>query len=288
VVATAQSLGLYVVGFAWVVLAYAAHTRRRALAAAGALLAAVQVAWLVPEVHPQGRVDLAALTAPHLRVFSANLRVDNTHIAAVVAEIRAADPDVLSLQEYDTENRAAFEASGLLAAYPYQVTFEQDSVFGALLASRVPFRRTSAIEVGERGMPLGILDTPIGPVAVACVHLNRPITTEEYRLWASQNDVLRIMVRDRTEPMILAGDFNATTQNGPFRAVLRAGIVDAHQSLGDGLSSSWPKVGPLPRLLRLDHVLVTPELVVTRVRNGRGAGSDHAPVIADIALVGRA
>jgi endonuclease/exonuclease/phosphatase (EEP) superfamily protein YafD len=36
--------------------------------------------------------------------------------------------------------------------------------------------------------------------------------------------------------------------------------------------------------MRLDHVLVTPEVTVQSVREGVGRGSDHRPIIADLVL----
>jgi endonuclease/exonuclease/phosphatase (EEP) superfamily protein YafD len=41
---------------------------------------------------------------------------------------------------------------------------------------------------------------------------------------------------------------------------------------------------PLPPV-RLDHVLLSPELGCTAVREGEGRGSDHRPVIADLVLL---
>jgi endonuclease/exonuclease/phosphatase (EEP) superfamily protein YafD len=36
---------------------------------------------------------------------------------------------------------------------------------------------------------------------------------------------------------------------------------------------------------RIDHVLTTDGLVVTRIGVGEGRGSDHRPLIADVAVV---
>jgi endonuclease/exonuclease/phosphatase family metal-dependent hydrolase len=38
-------------------------------------------------------------------------------------------------------------------------------------------------------------------------------------------------------------------------------------------------------LLRLDHVLVSPGVEVQAIQEGVGQGSDHRPVIADLALL---
>jgi endonuclease/exonuclease/phosphatase family metal-dependent hydrolase len=37
--------------------------------------------------------------------------------------------------------------------------------------------------------------------------------------------------------------------------------------------------------MRLDHVLVSPGVETRSIREGRGEGSDHRPIIADLALL---
>ena len=139
---------------------------------------------------------------------------------------------------------------------------------------------------GGISMPQAIVETELGPILVVCVHTNRPVTAKEYPGWAAQHHAFAELVATRTMPVVLAGDFNATTSHRPFRDLLDAGLTDAHRALGQGLSSSWPNDRAYPPLIRIDHILTTPEVVVTSIRNGRGRGSDHVPMIADVALVG--
>lgn len=284
VVATAQALTLYLLLPAWGVLGFAWTTRRRALGAAAAVVALAQVVWTVPEVRaatpaPPGQ-------APRLRVFSANLLYRNTRIAELAEEIRASGADLVLLQEYDRANREAIESSGALAAYPYRSEHREDSPFGALIASRAPLLDASVIDIGGIEMPRAVLATAIGPVEVVCVHTKRPVTAAEHDGWVAEHEALAVLVRSRVHPLVLAGDFNATTAHRPFRDLLDAGIVDAHRARGDGLSNSWPRDRHYPPLVRIDHVLATAEIAVAAVHNGTGRGSDHIPVRAELALVG--
>jgi hypothetical protein len=48
--------------------------------------------------------------------------------------------------------------------------------------------------------------------------------------------------------------------------------------------NTWPDGGFLPRLLDLDHVLVSPGLVVLGVSERSGLGSDHEALVTDIAV----
>jgi endonuclease/exonuclease/phosphatase (EEP) superfamily protein YafD len=287
-VATAESLTLYLMLPSWLVVGFAIGTRQRALFAVGVLLASTHLVWLYPEVHAGVPISRAARGAQTLRVFTANLLDENHDVRGIVDEVRTSGADIVLLQELGRQNRAVLGASGVLDAYPYRIEFVQDSPFGALLASKLPFVDADLVDIGGLTMPHAVVTTAIGPVEVICVHTNRPVTRTEFRGWTAQHAALAARVRARTMPLIFAGDFNATTSHRPFRDLLGAGITDANRARGEGLSNSWPNDRAFPPLIRIDHVLATSELVPRHVRNGTGAGSDHVPLVVDLALVGRA
>jgi endonuclease/exonuclease/phosphatase (EEP) superfamily protein YafD len=284
-VAMAQSTLPHVLLPAWAAAGFALVSRRRALAVVAGAVAVAHLAWLLPEVRIAVPVDDDVRAAPQLTVFSANLLLRNERIADLIAEIRDVDADIVALQEYDRANRRAVESSGVLDAYQHRIEAPADTPFGALLASKVPFVASDLVDIGGRPVPRAVLGSAIGPIEVLNVHLSRPDV--DFDGWKAQHRDLSQRVRGRTIPMIVAGDFNATTSHRPFRDLLGAGLVDAHRARGDGLSTSWPNDrGLLPPVVRIDHLLTTDELVVRSVRNGTGAGSDHLPIVADVALVG--
>jgi endonuclease/exonuclease/phosphatase family metal-dependent hydrolase len=87
--------------------------------------------------------------------------------------------------------------------------------------------------------------------------------------------------------VVLAGDFNATRGHRPFERLLRAGVRDAHDVTGTGWQPTWRAgSGQLRRrvALRIDHVLASPTFAITGYHLGTCDGSDHHPVIADLAL----
>jgi len=50
---------------------------------------------------------------------------------------------------------------------------------------------------------------------------------------------------------------------------------------------TWPSdLRVLPPLARLDHVLVSDAITVVSVREGPGRGSDHLPLLAELAFTG--
>ena len=285
-VAAVQSFTLYLLFPAWLALGFAIGARKRGLTAVSGFLVLTHVVLLYPEMHAGLDISREARDAPTIRVIDANLWQENVRVDEIIDEVRSSGADIVLLQEYGKANRRAFQESGVLDAYPFQLEFEQDSPFGALIASKLPFLESSLADIGGIEMPHAVVDTAIGPVDVISVHANRPVTAAENRGWTAQHAELAHLVRTRTRPLVLGGDFNATTSHRPFRDLLHAGITDAHRALGQGLSNSWPNDRRYPPLIRIDHLLTTREIVPLHIRNGTGAGSDHVPFIADLALVG--
>ena len=82
----------------------------------------------------------------------------------------------------------------------------------------------------------------------------------------------------------VVGDFNSTRWNPPFGDLLAAGLHDAHESVGQGLSRSWPNLGfPVP-LMRLDHALVNDKVGVVSVHDVDVPGSDHIGFVTELAV----
>jgi endonuclease/exonuclease/phosphatase (EEP) superfamily protein YafD len=78
---------------------------------------------------------------------------------------------------------------------------------------------------------------------------------------------------------IVAGDFNATPRSLMLRTLLERGDL----KLASGLAT-WPATFGLPQIA-IDHIMVSPALrILAPARIGASAGSDHYPVIADIAV----
>jgi endonuclease/exonuclease/phosphatase (EEP) superfamily protein YafD len=86
-------------------------------------------------------------------------------------------------------------------------------------------------------------------------------------------------------PMIVAGDLNASEPSPVIRMLLATGVRDAFSSAGWGYGYT---LGHALRLgfsfLRIDHVLVSPEIGVADAFPGGRQASEHRPVIADLLL----
>lgn len=139
-------------------------------------------------------------------------------------------------------------------------------------------------------MVRAVADVEGTPVRIFNIHCKAPMRRRWIPIWKEQLGEMRAAVEASAEPVIMAGDFNSTHGHAPFRRLLRGGLLrDAHVDAGRGLlATTWPRGGRVvPPLFRIDHVLLTDGIEVVAVREGQGHGSDHRPVIADLAFPGR-
>ncbi len=91
-------------------------------------------------------------------------------------------------------------------------------------------------------------------------------------------------MRSQTTPLIVAGDFNMTPWTVKLQRITSATGLKRYNTF----HPTWPLRVRGVRLLPFaatDNVLASPEFTAISVRAGPDLGSDHRPVVADIALV---
>lgn len=101
----------------------------------------------------------------------------------------------------------------------------------------------------------------------------------------TQAHALAADVAGHTRPLILAGDLNASETSPVIRTLLDRGLRDAFSSAGHGYGYTHGHALKLGiSFLRIDHILVSPEIGVTDAFPGGWQASEHRPVIADLLL----
>jgi endonuclease/exonuclease/phosphatase (EEP) superfamily protein YafD len=223
--------------------------------------------------------------ALHFRLFTANVYAFNTTPNPISDEIRSATPDVVFLQEAGSVFLQLVDASGAVAALPYRVVVPGRETFAGLLASRWPLVDTEVVELA--GRPIIIRATAMtenGPLRLYSVHTISPVGGDRQK-WIDELDYVVDALRAEPGPVLVGGDFNATWGNKGFRKVLDVGLTDAAAARGRPLQMTWPRDRRVvPPVIRIDHVLTTAGLTVTAIRTGQGKGSDHRPLVADVAF----
>jgi len=112
-----------------------------------------------------------------------------------------------------------------------------------------------------------------------------PLNESQAVRWRAQLDLLSQMKAPEGGSLVMAGDFNATLDHAPMNALVSSGMRDAFSEAGQGIGATWPQSsGPMPALMRLDHVLVSDTVVVMSAQVQPNPGSDHHRLSVELAL----
>lgn len=259
--------------------------RRRRFALGTLLFAMLLLAPFARDYLPKHPPAPASST---LRVMSMNLYYRNRDEAAIVRAIEAANPDVIVLVEVTPWSLENVIQKHLLSKYEYVNQPRFDGV-GTVL-SRVPYRigDPAENEGGSFGRSPVLFDVGGREIALYAVHLVSPGHTWLIRQNRQQVLHLSEIVRAEKRPAIIAGDCNFSQLTPNAAALHDVGMRSAHELIGFGLGNTWgprwyPSINWLPGV-RIDHIWLSKELTATRSEVGLDTGSDHRPVIADIAV----
>ncbi|HSM66048.1 MAG TPA: endonuclease/exonuclease/phosphatase family protein [Ilumatobacteraceae bacterium] len=230
----------------------------------GLLILATPLAF--PADRPQADPD-----ATGLRVASINLYVRNDRVDEIARRLHDLEPDVIVFVEYTRRHRKALQTTELAADYPHR-TDRNARGDGVAVWSRTPIAVGDDPDTTNDSLDV-VVDGPDGPVRLLALHVPTPISTLDG--WKDDLDTAARSARTATGAVMIVGDLNASYWHPPFRDLLDAGLTDAHTAVGAGFSSSWPTNRLIPAFVRLDHALLTDELVAVDVQDFDAPGSDH-------------
>jgi endonuclease/exonuclease/phosphatase (EEP) superfamily protein YafD len=252
--------------------------RRFKAAAVFAGFALINLAVVAP-IYFGGRA--APTTANPLRAMLINVNTRTGDPERVSQAIRAADPDILVLEEISSRWVADLAEVG--SAFHHSVVRPREDNFGIALFSKYPLAEGEVVYIGEAEVPsiVATVETDRGKLRIIATHPLPPGGAEYSRLRNDQLERLPDHI-DSSRPVLLCGDLNATPWNYHFKRLLkRSGLIDS--SLGRGFQPTWPSHNRL-LLIPIDHVLHSPSVAVINKEIGSSVGSDHYPVIVDFTI----
>lgn len=226
-------------------------------------------------------------TDGNIRIVSLNAWHSNRDVDALERFLESVAADIIVLTEFGPAKSAL--AKRLANKFPHQAGCS-DNIWCAMhLLSRHPIMRSQTTS-RHNGTGPPTVEVQFGAalrnLSVIGVHLMRPIDSR----WGSYNEVTQIAARVRAlsksagAPVIVAGDFNLTPWSWNWRKFRdESGLKNAGPAWPALSPASWPAAPLVAPQLAIDHVFVSDELSVTRIGLGPVVGSDHLPVIADIA-----
>lgn len=242
-----------------------------------------------------------------IRILSYNVRVFNHyesknkrkeapgHFKEILSEI---NPDLLFLQAYYHDENIDF------SAYPHKYIAYNDSkkIFGHAIYSKFPILKQGDFSFKQSNNNALWADIKVGSdtLRVYNVHL------QSMRITASvayiqktgaefvKNKISHAFVKQETQlkelrahmeasphkNQIVAGDFNNTSFSYTYKQ-LKGNMKDAYQQKGSGIGTTF-YFDKFP--LRIDYILVSPNIKVNHFQTVEQTFSDHRAIWADIQL----
>ena len=257
-----------------------AIARLAALAAAGVCTVPFVLMPPAPEGGPGEKI----------RILTANLYVGNPDPRPFVALLTRMQPDIVVTEETRRSFVEAVRGSGL---YPFETEGDLSLADDKKVFSRYPIREYRQLDdlpgckVERHAMRLVIVP-PAGPIVVYALHPDTPRSIEQ---WHERNAYFErlaaaILSEAPGTPVVLAGDWNMPPHSAFFRRFFAA---TGYRFARPG---PWPPVTRFAtRLSRfgyfgsaIDHVAISPEIRMTGWQRGSDIGSNHLPVVVDLAL----
>jgi len=218
-------------------------------------------------------------------VMMLNVEAKNTGYQKAIQTIKEIDPDILLLEEFTHEWRAnTKELNGL---FPYSFGSPQIDCSGNMMYSKYPLEDMEIKAVGLYERPTLVSKVLIKgrKINIVGTHPVPPIGRERAELRNGHLlDVARI-TSELNGSIVLLGDFNTTPFSNLFKMIVKiSGLNDSMQGYGPQLS--WPAwYLPInPFLIPIDHCLVSKDIKVLDRTIGPYAGSDHYPLILQLAI----
>ncbi len=246
-----------------------------------------------------GRIRLMTFNA---KVAEAAERSDG--LLALGAEVARHDPDILVMQDADgllvQRSDPALSGSAPVFGLPHVYALGQYVVL-----SRLPLRRCTPGNINFRDEAHRYLrctfDVRGVELTVVTVHFQSPRgglsaarfqglggADEWQQNFQDRLTQSRSLARDLAGlrgPLVIAGDLNAPEGSPVVRNLLATGLRDAFSAAGRGYGYTY---GHSMRaglsFLRIDHLLVSPDIAVADCFAGGSQASEHRPVIADLIL----
>lgn len=239
---------------------------------------------------------------PRVRVMTYNIRGGMDGFDAISAQIQAFNPDVVVITEAQGWGREPKLRRELAEQFKGWHATQGGDVY---LASRWPMVSRESERLGADPETQAIsgrckvrahIVAPFGEFDLVGVHFytalhGETLVNQRRRVpgylrsaGAVRMDQAQDLVdweSDRGRPIIVAGDFN-TPPAGHVYGLLSGPWQDAFSESGLGWGFTYPATFPL---LRIDHIFHSADWRAVTSRVGNAPGSDHRPLLAELALM---
>jgi endonuclease/exonuclease/phosphatase (EEP) superfamily protein YafD len=248
------------------------------------LVALVNLAVLLPWYFPSA-AGSSNLPTNCVRLLLANVDHENTQYMQFIELVQEVKPDMVITQE--VTHTWVDHLTALRHQFPYERTAPQPHGWGIALYSRVPVEHSEVIGLGRDRRPAiqARLDLGGRPLCLLAVHPRAPLRRNYFHHRNEQLAEASAIIRGLSAPKVLVGDLNASLWSPHLvRLVRETGLCNARQ--GFGILPTWPTylAGRPWLMIPIDHCLVSQDIRVVNVKTGPNIGSDHLPLMVDLAI----
>lgn len=238
---------------------------------------------VLPEIVPRETAPVPSQTQK-FRIVFININSNNRQQVKILNLIAKTSPDILGIAEFTEFWDEAL--SSVEERLPYQVKNIFLEKYGIALYSRFPFVNEKTHYFGDTEPPYLEVEFKFGQenVSLILVHLEPPVFKAGF---IARNNRLNSLIDARNQlgrNLIIMGDFNLTPWSAYFREFLqKMALKDSRR--GFGLQTTWPAMNYRWMQIPIDHCFFRGKLAVIDRKVADPVGSDHLPVVIDLAVI---
>jgi endonuclease/exonuclease/phosphatase (EEP) superfamily protein YafD len=254
--------------------------RRPRLACAAVALAAVNAAVLGIAMMPTATAS-SGTPAGSLRLVVANVEVGNTDFGALRRLVAQTHADVLGLTELTPTIAARLGPA--LRGYESRAVETRHDAYGIGVYSRRPVLSARVVHLPSDGPASVVFRVRVAgePLSIVVTHVHTP--------FAGSIHVRQLRALAAAQPALgtraaVCGDFNTPPWSGPLRAFASDANLRDLYGRSAWAGYSWPTWSSLLRV-PLDNCFVGEGVAVRGHRDGPDDGSDHRPLVVDLAVL---
>jgi endonuclease/exonuclease/phosphatase (EEP) superfamily protein YafD len=274
---------------AYVCLAWALWMRRWLLAIVSFTVVGFHVAWMLPDLLRDRRFDVppaavsAAGTAPQtVRIFFANVLATNRDFGPLWDEVERSNAEIIVLAECSRFSNQSFRRRPAMAEFIHSNGVRRSQIGEVKIYSKLPIKSESQLWIADRVVQK--VDVDVGGKTLRVIGLHAPRPQKPTYDYFGYYEKMVPLLTAEPGPVVIIGDFNATQHSRVYKQLEDSGLRSAHEDRGRGYATTWPNNYWWLPPIRIDQAFLSRDVECVSITEGRGAGSDHKPLILDVAL----
>jgi len=215
-----------------------------------------------------------------LKIGAINLLSSNTDFSAVTKFIHEENFDVLLLQELTPDWERQLDST--LSGFSTKIYEAREDNFGMGMLIKSNPLLLEVMNIGQAEIPSIIAKMRHENLVIIGTHPLPPVGSEYFDLRNGQFNEINSLVKSIGSEVVVIGDLNSSSYSPNFKKITE-GTTLRDSRIGFGLQPSWNALYSW-LAVPIDHALVTEGIEVIDRRLGPNIGSDHHPIIIEIAV----